>query len=90
MHSNNRARARARQLPEVNQQLPLPGIEPAPTITLSVIVTRYRKWVIVIAAVITLIILFKIVPTLATGICFAGALYGINSLVDSRIGEGGK
>ena len=88
MQSHDIRAARAPQLP--SEQLQLPGIEPAPqsTITLGRLFTSHRKPVIVITSVIVLITLFVTVPTLATGIVFGAGLFGVNSLIDSRMGEG--
>ncbi len=51
---------------------------------------KHRKTAIVIAAAIVLIALFWFAPTLATGLVFAGALFGINTLIDSRMAGGEK
>ena len=44
------------------------------------------KTAIVIAGAVGLIALFWFLPTLATGLLFAGALFGVNTLVDGKMG----
>ena len=53
-------------------------------------VQRHRKTAIVITAAIVLIALFRIAPALATGLVFAAGLFGINTLIDSRMAGGEK
>ena len=51
-------------------------------------VQRHRKTAIVITGAIVLIALFRIAPTLATALVFACLLFGINTLIDSRMAGG--
>jgi len=68
----------------------LPEIQPPRTIALGQLIIRNRKTAIVITGAIVLIALFWIAPTLATGLVFAAGLFGINTLIDSRMAGGNR
>ena len=68
----------------------LPKKRPPRTIALGKLIIRHRKTAIVITAAIVLIALFWIAPTLATGLVFAAGLFGINTLIDSRMAGGNQ
>jgi len=68
----------------------LPEKQPPRTIALGQLIIRNRKSAIVITGAIVLIALFRIAPTLATGLVFAAGLFGINTLIDSRMAGGNQ
>lgn len=79
-----------RPTPLQGSNLPESAITPESTNALGQLAIRHRKTAIVTAAAIVLITLFWITPTVATGLVFAGALFGINTLIDSRMAGGEK
>ena len=92
MQRNNTARrlSAPTQNPHPTPLATLPEPQPPRTNALGQLAIRHRKKAIVITGVIVLIALFWIAPTLATALVFAGLLFGINTLIDSRMAGGEK
>ena len=88
MHTHNTAR---RSSAPTQNPHPAPlATQPSRTIALGQLIIRNRKTAIVITGTIVLIALFRIAPTLATGLVFAAGLFGINTLIDSRMTGGNR
>ena len=93
MHRNDTARVdfthtNTRPTPLQGSNLPETAITPESTNALGQLAIKHRKTAIVITGAIVLITLFLIAPTVAIGLLFAGGLFSINTLIDSRMGGG--
>ena len=84
--------ARRSCAPENHPTLPVTftpeSAEPESTIALgqSAITRAVDRKKAIAAGAIVLIVLFYFLPTLATGLLFGAALFGINTLVDGKMG----
>lgn len=65
-----------------------PETSPKRTNALGQLAIKHRKKAIVAAMAIVLIAVFWRYPTLAIGLLFAAGLFGINTLIDSRMAGG--
>jgi len=92
MQKHNCTRASARLLPtEKPQQLPLPGIPPAPHSLSNLVRETAKKHRYLISGICAIGILYLIGQgTAATGLLFAGALYQVNTFIDRQMTGGGN
>ncbi len=91
MQSDNTARRSS--APENHPTPPATLPEPTPpesTIALGQSAIRkaiqYKKAILITGAIVLIAVCFYWLPTLATGLAFGGALFGINTLVDGKMG----
>ena len=88
--------ARRSCAPENHPTLPVTftpeSAEPESTIALgqSAIKTaiKHKKAIVIVGAIVLIAGCFYWLPTLAAGLSFGGALFGINTLIDSRMAGG--